>query len=266
MTCDSILDCDNSESAICSLAHLYSVDVAKLILTLQSYTPDLGNGILPSDYRVEDYVNGKLGKPRTPEGVCWFHFTALLAPRSYEEGLLPTEDCYRGVINDLICALQNDVLRRKAFETFRGEMRHVEVKIAQEKHMREKGLKSGPYGYLVRETGCHRKLCGRFTSLPEIVCDFCTDFELDHGESIRENLKALLVPYVVKFIEYNHHDDDRTIKSALNFAYATVRRLPATSDFVCCFVGEGRPVRGVLDVMQFDPEERELAEECDDWF
>lgn len=249
-----ILDCQNYESSIESLARAYGTKVSKLERFLSALDLEreyeLRSISVTEDYYLVDQFRAKFGEPSHAwDRICWFHLTRVPEGTDFSEGLLPLrlslEKAWKTVE-----AAQSEKRRRAILR----RLRRVGVPDFQYKLKVGVPLHDGPYAMLVREAAFQSSSIHNHDYLrtPEIVEDICNGFKNHCGESILVETLNALKPCIVKFEDSTDAEDLHLMRVLLYYCWLKCRGEDLCDLANTCFDGRGRIIpRSAIQSIEF---------------
>jgi hypothetical protein len=238
------LNCENYESSIGCLAHVYGKEVAGLERFLSEL--DIGREYeaekisVRGDCYLFDVFQAEFGKAlRSWDRVRWFHLTRVPLGTDFSEGILPLTLSLEKVWKTIIAA-QDDKRKRAICE----KLRTMGVPDRQYNLKAGVPLHGGPYAMLVREAAFHSASMHNHDYLrtPEIVEDICNGFKNHCGESILDETLGALKPCIVKFEESADDDDGHLMRVLLYYCWSKCRGEDLCYLANTCFDGRGKIV------------------------
>lgn len=223
-----ILYCSSRSQALHTLSAGYGCrpeQLKQVLLSLdleQIYETDQSIMVESNQY-LKDYVSAELGEPTPFSRAFWFHGTRTFAGNSFPDGLLALNHSESLAIKMLIDLAPDEVVRKRLREW--DQPGGVPDGMAQLRT----GLKThwGPYGHLVRELHLHTSENGlhNYLHLPELVEDVCNAYLETYGYDLTAHYLKVLHPCIIWF-EADIPYEDGALKTALAYAYTSVRDLP----------------------------------------
>lgn len=184
----------------------------------------------------------RLGQPRLPDEICWFHGTRVPGDTSFSEGLLPLGAWLPRLRASVLATLGDaDALREVglAFDREGGFGMHFRSKLKQPIHW-------GPYAILVREVADNPRAVSQhdYLGMPEIIVDLCEDVRLASGLDLLANFEQRWKPAMVKFVAPTRSTSSGEFALATALCYLrdlALKGRPSTNS-VWCFDGENNPI------------------------
>lgn len=246
-----VLDCENYNSAINSIANIYNIPIEEIQIFFHSFDIDNHYEVNdPQGYGDEEiqsvFESSFRIKPGKIDKVCWFHLTRCLPKENFLEGILPLTMSLDKVWQTLfhVFSGKKHYNNLKKMKLSGVDNRHYNLKAGVEIH-------SGPYAMLVRDSAFHSQNIGNhdYLRIPEIFEDICNGYEKQFGESIIEILQKKLLPKIVKFVS----DRDVSVSkvgTAMYYAYRTYHKQGVSFSSTTCFDGENSiiPYEDILKV------------------
>lgn len=243
-----VLDCQNEESTLQSVAKYFNTNVENIRKTL------LGNNFEKLFERycneydyfddfIYDYFRGKFGTGKL-DYIMWFHLSRSLCPRDYYEGIHPLNVILPKIQKDLYALVSEEINENEWQEICRGagsgfrEWRY-NMKISDKCHY-------GPYAMLVREIAFKSSTVGNhdYLNIPEIIEDMCMDVKKVYGIDLIDRFVRQASPVIVKFKEQLIGDkrDKQYIGTALTYLHNILHEEKLCLMCNTCYSGYGKGI------------------------
>ncbi len=232
------IDCESRESTLHSLAAIYEVEEEKKIddflrsLDIDRHYAE-NHPPCTADKEVLRLFEQAFNGPRVlPTKIYWFHLTRVLPSANFEDGIKPLSEALDGVWGTILSVF-NETSHEEGLKALRsrgtGDDRYG-VKLSSQVH-------GGPFAMLVRESAFRSEEMWShdYLSLPEIMNDICDAYHHAYKVRIDEQLRAALVPCVVKF--WSNKQISGTIPAAMYYLYCTAHGRGLTIDANTCYDG-----------------------------
>jgi len=197
------LDCESRDSARVSLLALFGCEAAALdaFLTDASLDDEFERNArdLPQfDVFIYERACGRLGIPRMPTELCWFHGTRVPAGTTFAEGILPLPQALGGLKASILATLGDEADRQEALSAFDRESGLT----FQLQHKLTSGTEYGPFAMFVREMAldAHTTSQHSYVDMPEIIEDLCTEIQASCGRDLLPLFEQTWLPTIVKFV------------------------------------------------------------------
>ncbi len=184
----------------------------------------------------------RLGQPRLPDEICWFHGTRVPEGTTFSEGLLPLGAWLPRLRASVIATLDDAAAIREvslAFDREGGFGMQFRIKLKQPIHW-------GPYAILVREVADNPRAVSQhdYLSMPEIIEDLCDDVRLASGLDLLANFEDRWRPAMVKFVAPTRSPSSGEFALATALCYLRDIALKGrpSKNSVRCFNGENNPI------------------------
>jgi hypothetical protein len=236
------LDCSSRESTLESVAEIYSCAPERIESFIHGWDIDAywqkeDPWDPPCDVLQTIFESNLDVRAASIARVCWFHGTRSLPDVTYSEGIFPLELALPHVW--------------QTFERVFVGTRHAERLVCMRKNgvndrqfawkKNNPQLDGGPFGMLVRDVLFSPREISNYDylGLGEIAADICNGYFQSYSEKIDEQLKAALVPTIVKFwSEVNRDIPNMYVTRALYYLYLSTRGLPLVMECNTCFDGK----------------------------
>ncbi len=239
------LDCASRESTEVSLVAAFGCTVAQLRDFLAdpvlNATYEESWEELPAfDRWLFQQACGRLGQPRLPTEICWFHCTRVPPMSDFSEGILPLGAWLPRLQAAVVATLDDGTAKREvaaAFERKGGFGMHFRMKVKDSLHW-------GPYAILVREVADYARTVGQhdYLAMPEIIEDLCEEVRLASGLELLPAFEQRWKPAVVKFTAPAGVSADYAIAVALCYLREVALQGRPGHGAVWCFDGGNTPV------------------------
>lgn len=244
-----VLDCQNYESALRSIAEYFNTDIEKIKkILIENNFEELFEryrdkydyfGDFLYEYFRKNFSAGNL------EYIMWFHLSRSLCPTDYYEGIHPLNVILPKIQKDLYTLMTDEISENEWQDICRGagsgfrEWRY-KMKISDKCHY-------GPYAMLVREIAFNSSTVGNhdYLNIPEIIEDMCMDVKKIYGIDLIERFVRQASPVIVKFKEQLNDDtrDSQYIGTALTYLHDKLHGEKLCLMCNTCYSGHGNGIR-----------------------
>lgn len=239
-----ILDCSSRSRALHTISAGFDCQpdqLKEVLLSLdleQLYETEPRIMVEASQY-LKDYVSAELGEPVPFSRAFWFHGTRTFAGNTFPDGLLALNHSESLAIKMLVDLAPDEAVRKRLREWHHpGGVPDAQAQLRTSDRMHW-----GPYGHLIRELHFHtsENSMHDYLRLPELVEDVCNAYREYYGSDLTAHYLKVLQPCIVWFqadIPY----EEGALKTALAYAYTSVRNLPPDSHATLGIDREGESV------------------------
>jgi hypothetical protein len=231
----------NAADALISLADVFTTSVPVLTGELRDAVADVAEVLVDRDGALIAALAARLGPPRQPASVYYFHGTRLIEPSDvWTRGLLPHDRVLDSLWDQLgslaapeVSATDWSRLRKDMDEGFCGPHTY-----------RRPAIELGPFGLLIRQVFLEPQRWSSWDYLkaPESVDDICVAAHERFGIDLAERYHHAASPYIVEFMTIE--PDSETYRAIASVAWYVegITRGERSHDALLAFDGRGQRV------------------------
>jgi hypothetical protein len=243
----TILDCENTESALMSLQEILGLRREHIQSILTSFDLDAfyakNQDVHYPELAFVRHFSSEFFLTPKCDFTCWFHLTRRPKNKLEIEELIPLDKAIHAIWDYLYKLVSSEIpynswLRFR--ESVEGNNPHHNAflyrhKLGDSQHW-------GPYGFLAKDFPCFSPnlLEWHYFNSPEIVEDICVCFQNDFGINLQQEYIKSTEPCIVKFKYESPRDSP--IGYALFYLYCTFKGIQLDKDRNICFSTRGKTV------------------------